>query len=206
VGGALLAKYGARGTYYTAGSFAGRTVKDIEYYDPSDLAALHGAGHELGCHGFGHEPTPSLSTAALQADADRNANFLKTFANGAAPVSYAYPFGGISLRTKRFYADRFSTARGVHPGLNEGTLELAQLNTVGIETGTWNEDAVLRKIADAKAASAWIIFHTHDVSENPTRYGCTPAMLETVLKGLAGAGIEVLPMREALRVATGEMP
>lgn len=140
----------------------------------------------------------------LAADADRNDKYLRGFANGAAPVSYAFPYGAVSLRTKRFYAARFSTVRGVHPGLNTDPLDLALLNTVGIETYTWNEASIAHNIARAKAAKSWIVFHTHDVSDNPSKYGCTPAMLEIVLKQLATAGIQALPMREAMRVATGD--
>jgi peptidoglycan/xylan/chitin deacetylase (PgdA/CDA1 family) len=205
-GGPLMARYCARGTYYAAGSFAGRTVDGIAYYDTGDLSALHAAGHEIGCHGFGHVPVPDLSNAELRADLARNTQFLRPFNDGKAPVSFAFPFGETNLRTKVFYARRFATARGVHPGVNDGTLDLAQLSTVGVETYTWNEAAMARAVAHAKAARGWIVFHTHDVSDTPSPYGCTPAMLESVLKALAAAGIEVLPMREAVRVATGAVP
>jgi peptidoglycan/xylan/chitin deacetylase (PgdA/CDA1 family) len=205
-GGPLLARYGARGTYYTAGSFAERTVDGIAYYEADDLVALHQAGHEIGCHTFGHRPVPTLSTDELLADLARNTQFLCRFNDDEAPVSFAFPFGDTTLRTKRFYAGRFTTARGVHPGVNAGTIDLAQLSTVGVETYTWDEKKMLRAVADAQAAHGWIVFHSHDVSDSPTPYGCTPAMLESVLKALAGAGIEVLPVREAVRVATGDAP
>jgi peptidoglycan/xylan/chitin deacetylase (PgdA/CDA1 family) len=204
VGGPVMARHHARGTYYTAGAFAGRTADGIAYYDTEDLGALRAAGHEIGCHGFGHVPVSSLSNAALKEDAERNAQFLTPFNGGEAPASFAFPFGETNLRTKRFYARRFATVRGVHPGVNAGTLDLAQLRTIGIETYTWNEDTIAREIAYAKSVRGWIVFHTHDVSDSPSPYGCTPAMLESVLKALAGAGIEVLPMREAVRVATGD--
>jgi peptidoglycan/xylan/chitin deacetylase (PgdA/CDA1 family) len=202
-GGPLMARYRARGTYYTAGGLADRTIDGIEHFGADDLNELRQAGHEIGCHGFAHEPVPTLSNAALKEDADRNAQFLRPFNGGAMPESYAYPFGEVTLRTKMLYARRFTNARGVHPGVNAGTLDLAQLRTIGIETYTWNEATIAREVAYAKSARGWIVFHTHDVSDSPSPYGCTPAMLESVLKALAQAGIEVLPMREALRVATG---
>src|SRR5476651_571111 len=82
VGGRVLADYGARGTYYTAGGFCGRTVEQTIFYDESDLTALAAAGHEIGCHGFGHQPTPTLSAQALADDTARNAEFLKPFLSG----------------------------------------------------------------------------------------------------------------------------
>jgi hypothetical protein len=57
IGGPVLARHKARGTYYTAGNFCGRTVKGTVFYDEADLRALAAAGHEIACHGYGHEPS-----------------------------------------------------------------------------------------------------------------------------------------------------
>src|SRR5689334_18444137 len=64
-GGRIMTDYGARGTYYTAGGFCGITSRGIEYYDEQDLRDLAAAGHEIGCHSFGHRPPPTLSRKAL---------------------------------------------------------------------------------------------------------------------------------------------
>jgi peptidoglycan/xylan/chitin deacetylase (PgdA/CDA1 family) len=199
-GGPLLARHNVRGTYYTAGTFCGRTVEGIPYYDEADLTALAQAGHEIACHGFGHRPTPTLSTEGLAADAARNAAFLKPFLNGGAPESYAFPYGALSPRTKRFYASRFTNVRGVHPGLNIGKTDLAQLNVVSIEKRSWNRDGIADAIARTKAGKGWIIFYTHDVSGDPTEYGSTPAMLAETLDRIMAAGIDILPMNEAVKV------
>jgi peptidoglycan/xylan/chitin deacetylase (PgdA/CDA1 family) len=203
VAGPVLARHGIRGTYYTAGGFCGRTVDGTVFYDEADLGSLAAVGHEIACHGFAHQPTPTLTTAELAADADRNREFLKPFLNGAAPVSYAFPFGRVSPRTKRFYAPRFATSRGVHPGINAGRVDLAQLNTVSLEVRCWNEKAIEASIQRALHDHGWLIFYTHDVSDAPTEYGSTPEMLDWVLSRLAEARIPVLPVREALPVALG---
>jgi peptidoglycan/xylan/chitin deacetylase (PgdA/CDA1 family) len=202
-GGPILARHKARGTYYTAGGFCGRTVNGMEFYDGDDLAALAAAGHEIACHGFAHQPTPSLATAELEKDAGRNAEFLKPFLNGGAPASYAYPFGAVSLRTKKFYAPRFTNVRGVHPGVNEGRVDLAQLNAVSLESRCWDKDGIRRAIARVLHNQGWIVLYTHDVSDNPSPYGSTPAMLSDALDMVAEARIEILPMREAVKVALG---
>ena len=50
-----------------------------------------------------------------------------------------------------------------------------------------------------------MIFFTHDVSETPSPFGCTPAMLEYTLERLAGAAIETIPVRQAMaRAVFGE--
>jgi peptidoglycan/xylan/chitin deacetylase (PgdA/CDA1 family) len=113
-------------------------VNGTVFYDETDLKELAAAGHEIACHGFGHQPTPTLTTEELKKDAERNTEFLKPFLGGGAPVSYAFPYGRVSPRTKRFMAPRFSNVRGVHPGVNVGTVDLAQLNAVSLEKRCWD--------------------------------------------------------------------
>ncbi len=202
-GGPILAQYKVRGTYYTAGGFCGRTVEGMAYYDADDLRAVAAAGHEIACHGFAHQPTPSLSSKELARDSTRNAEFLKPFLNGKSPESYAFPYGLASPRTKKFYAPRFTNIRGVHPGLNSGRADLALLNAVSLEKRCWDREEIVRAIARARHDHAWIIFYTHDISDDPGPYGSTPAMLSEVLDRLADARIEILPMREAVETAIG---
>lgn len=203
-GGRVLERLSVRGTYYTAGTFCGRTVEGRIFYDADDLRALAAAGHEIGCHGFGHQPTPMLRNAELEADRARNAQFLAPFLNGGRPESYAYPYGAVSLRTKRFYGPRFTNVRGVHPGINQGRIDLSQLNAVSLELRSWNRAWIARAIARAVAENGWIAFYTHDVSKTPTEYGSTPAMLAEALDRAIQAGIAILPMREAVKEALGQ--
>jgi peptidoglycan/xylan/chitin deacetylase (PgdA/CDA1 family) len=202
-GGPVLAQYKVCGTYYTAGSFCGRTVDNTIFYDADDLRAVAAAGHEIACHSFAHQPTPSLTSKQLAEDTARNAEFLKPFLNGHAPESYAFPYGLASPRTKKFFAPRFTNVRGVHPGLNSGRADLALLNVVSIETRCWDRDAIARAISRARHDRSWIVFYTHDISDRPSEYGSTPAMLSEVLDRVAEARIEILPMREAVKAAVG---
>ena len=202
-GGPILARHKARATYYTSGGFCGRTVDDKVFYDAEDLRALAAAGHEIACHGFSHQPTPDLFLEALAADAARNAEFLRPFLSGGMPQSYAFPYGLASPRTKKFYAPRFTNVRGVHPGLNSGRADLALLNAISMEKRCWDGEAIARAITRARNDRAWIIFYTHDVSEDPSPYGSTPSMLSEVLDRLADSRIEILPMREAAAAAMG---
>jgi peptidoglycan/xylan/chitin deacetylase (PgdA/CDA1 family) len=203
LGGPVLGRHGVRGTYYTAGGFCGCTMNGTVFYDAGDLKALAAAGHEIGCHSFSHQPTPALSTQALEDDAERNRQFLKPFLKGEAPVSYAFPFGRVSRRTKQAQALRYTSLRGVHPGVNVGRVDLAQLNAVSLELRSWDEKGVEAAIQRVLHDHGWLILYTHDVSDAPTEYGSTPAMLDWALSRVAAARIPVLPVREALPVALG---
>jgi peptidoglycan/xylan/chitin deacetylase (PgdA/CDA1 family) len=203
IGGPVLARFGVRGTYYTAGNFCGRTVNGTVFYDAEDLQALAASGHEIACHGFGHQPTPTLDTNVLAQDMARNAAFLKPFLNGGKPQSYAYPFGASSLRTKKFYAPHFSNLRGVHPGINYDRIDLSQLNALSLEMRSFSQEKLDAAIAGALANNGWISFYTHDVSDSPSEYGSTPDILTLALERTRAAGIEILPMHEAVSVALG---
>jgi len=203
LGGAVLARHAVRATYYTAGGFCGRQIEGTRYYDARDLTELAAAGHGIGCHGFGHQPAPGLSNAELEADAGHNREFLGGFLKGRAPVSYAFPYGRVSPRTKRFYASRFESARGTHCGINIGRVDLAQLDVVSLETRCWNEKAIEVAIHRVLHSHGWLILQTHDVSDTPTPFGSTPKMLDWALGRVAAARIEMLPVREALPVALG---
>jgi peptidoglycan/xylan/chitin deacetylase (PgdA/CDA1 family) len=202
-GGPVLARYGARGTYYTAGGFCGRTIDGTEFYDTGDLSALAAAGHEIGCHGFGHQPAPALTTEDLVADVARNREFLAPFLKGKPPASYAFPLGRVSPRTKRFYASRFASLRGTHCGVNVGRVDLAQLNVISLQARAWDQAAIEAAVQRVLQSNGWLILYTHDVSETPSHNGSTPGMLDWALERVAAARIQVLPVREALPVALG---
>ncbi|MEY4708343.1 MAG: hypothetical protein RJB58_2066 [Pseudomonadota bacterium] len=203
LGGQVLARHGVRGTYYTGGSFCGQTVEGTRFYDAQDLTELAAAGHEIGCHGFGHRPVSELSSAELSQDAARNQDFLKPFLNGRAPVSYAYPFGRVSPGAKHFQAPHFSSLRGTHEGVNVGRVDLAQLGVISLETRLWDEGRIQDTIQRALHNHGWLILYTHGVSDNPGLYGSTPQMLDWALSRLKAARIETLPVCDALPVALG---
>lgn len=206
VGGPILERHGVRATYYPAGRFCGAVEDGLTYFRREDLAAIAAAGHELGCHSFGHEHGPRLITAELAADAERNAAFLAETLGELKPVSYAYPFGDASPRTKALAARRYAVSRGIRPGVNAGLIDLAQLRAVPLEQRQWRNDFAERLIARATdpRRPGWIIFFSHDVSDSPSPYGCTPEMLEWVIDTLKQAGVEILPVKHALaRAAFG---
>jgi peptidoglycan/xylan/chitin deacetylase (PgdA/CDA1 family) len=203
-GGPLLARYGARATYYAAGRFLGAHEDGLDYYTPGDLREVLDAGHEVGAHSYAHEAAPGLSTRRLRVDADRNDRALQPLL-GQRMASYAYPFGSVDPRTKAAMGGRYASARGITPGVNAGVIDLAQLRANPLERRSWSEGAVEQAVAQAVASRGWVVFFTHDVSGAPSPYGATPDMLQHVLEQLAAASIEVLPVRQAMaRAVFGE--
>jgi hypothetical protein len=56
-------------------------------------------------------------------------------------------------------------------------------------------------VEEARASNGWLILFTHDVSEQPSPFGCTPAMLTEVLEMLAAAEVPVTPVKHAMAEA-----
>jgi peptidoglycan/xylan/chitin deacetylase (PgdA/CDA1 family) len=198
----ILDRFGAKGTYYAAGDFCGRRVDGIDYYDEQTLRDIAAAGHEIGCHSYSHEPSPLISSELLADDLDRNAIFLgEALGRDTGPFSFAYPYGQLCARTKKLMADRYPSSRGIHPGVNGISSDLAQLKAIALERRSWRAARVERWIESAKAQKGWLVFFSHDVSDHPTPYGCTPAMLEHALTTAREAGFDVLPVKDALAAA-----
>lgn len=201
-GGPLLDAYGAKATYYTAGRFCGVREDGLQYFDAEDLRAVHAAGHEVGCHTFAHLRSSTVRSDELGADWDRNLQFVGGILDAMEFGSFAYPYGDASPRTKALASARFPVSRGIWKGVNSGVIDLAQLRVVHLETRSWTAREVEARVRRATAANGWVIFFSHDVSDAPSPYGATPAMLEHALATVREAGIDILTVSDALeRVA-----
>ena len=201
-GGPILERHAARATYYATGRLCGQREDGLDYYRPEDLAAILGAGHEIGCHTFSHRYGTGVSSSALAQEADQNQRFVARLLGDYPLTSFAYPYGDVSPRTKLLYSNRFATSRGIRRGVNAGLIDLAQLKAIGLEHQAWDPAAIEAAVNDAARRKGWIIFFTHDISDDPSPFGATPEMLDHALAFVREAGIDVLPIKHALaRVA-----
>ena len=197
-GGPILDRYDAKATYYVAGRMCGQTDNGIAYYEAEDLTNLRDAGHEIGCHTWSHEYGTGVSSPQLDADVARNDGFVREVLGDYPMTSFAYPYGDVSPRTKVLFSNKFASNRGIRAGVNAGMIDLAQLKAVGLEQRSWTPAMVEQAVAEAIERNGWIIFFTHDISDDPSPYGATPAMLEHALETLTVAQVDILPVKHAL--------
>lgn len=202
-GGPILDRFGAKATYYVAGRFHGVREDGLDYFESDDLRAVHAAGHELGCHTFSHRHSPQVDSTELGADLDRNEAFVREAVGPMEFGSFAYPYGDASPRTKLLAGRRFPVSRGIRAGVNGRRLDLGQLCAVPLEQRSWTAEAIERHVETARQTNGWIVFFSHDVSDAPSPYGATPAMLEHALAEVRDAGTEILTVKDALARAVG---
>jgi peptidoglycan/xylan/chitin deacetylase (PgdA/CDA1 family) len=201
VGAAILEAHNVHGTFYVIGSQVGTSSPLWDMVDGEDVVALHRRGHEIACHTFSHKRACDLDAGTLNAEIERNQDFLRTLDPSIKIENFAYPFGYGSFVRKRQLKTVFKSCRSIVPGVNSGTVDLQFLRAMPLIDRRIDRDGIERAFDEAQTNNGWLIFYTHDVADEPSPYGCSPALLHQALEAASRRKIPVLNMAEALRCA-----
>jgi peptidoglycan/xylan/chitin deacetylase (PgdA/CDA1 family) len=201
VGAAILEEHDALGTFYVIGGQVGTSSALWDMVDGEDIIALHRKGHEIACHTFSHKRACDLDAETLNAEIEHNQQYLRTLDPSIQIENFAYPFGYGSLVRKRLLKTVFKSCRSIVPGVNSGTVDLQFLRAMPLIDRRINRDGIERAFDEAQTNNGWLIFYTHDVADEPSPYGCSPALLREAVEAASRRKIPVLNMAEALRCA-----
>lgn len=194
-GSPILARYGARATYYASGGFCGRTIDRLDYYTRQDALEAAREGHEIAHHTFSHPHAPDLGAGALLDDCARNDAFLEEL--GLKPSAhFAFPYGDADIGARSLLKKRYATCRGTQAGLNGARMDQGLLKAVSLERRIWAPGHARHWIEQLAQRPAWLIFYSHNISDSPSLYGSTPAQLEEALELARTAGCDILPVGE----------
>jgi len=199
-GGAILNRYGLVGTYFTALGLLGEHTESGEMFVKDDLASLLADGHELGCHTFSHCDSWDTRTAAFEKSIVENSAALDRLFPGAQFKTFSYPISLPRPLTKAKIVGHFLCCRGGGQTLNAGETDLNQLSAFFLEKSRGDIQAVKDLIDRNRQVGGWLIFATHDISDNPTPYGCTPEFFEQVVEYASKSGAQIVPVIKALEV------
>lgn len=194
-GAQILEAAGVRGTFYISAGLCGRDSPMGVYAGMDEIQRLADAGHEIGCHTFSHLDCGRSRADVITCDVGLNAATLAE--HGLATETFAYPYGEISPTAKRVLGERFRALRTVNAGMVAGDADLAGLPGVGVE-GPGGEAKARKWLDKARAKTGWVILYSHDVREEPSEWGCTPQVLERLVKDAVADGFQILPVRDAL--------
>ena len=192
--GPILADHGVKATYYVCGGLADGINMDRDQFQVPHLQALHAAGHEVGCHTFGHTSALRMNAEALRLSLDANAAWVAERLDGHRMTTFAWPFGDATVGAKRIVRQRFAMARGVRDGVNAGREDRALIKSIGLESRRLPGYDLEALMSETAASKGWLTAYGHDVSDRPTDYGCTPADLDRVLRAAKAAGLEIAPV------------
>jgi peptidoglycan/xylan/chitin deacetylase (PgdA/CDA1 family) len=201
VGAAILDAHDVHGTFYVIGSQVGTSSPLWDMVDRDDVVALHRGGHEIACHTFSHKRACDLDAGTLNAEIERNQQYLRSLDASIRIENFAYPFGYGSFVRKRQLKTVFKSCRSIVPGVNSGTVDLQFLRAMPLIDRRIDRDGIERAFDQAETDNGWLIFYTHDVADEPSPYGCSPSLLNEALEAASRRKIPVLNMAEALQCA-----
>lgn len=198
-GGLILRRYGFSGTYYACFGLMGQETSTGEIFRCEDLQELIRQGHELACHTFDHCDSWETTPDEFEASIVRNRQGAAEHVPALTLKSLSYPISWPRPATKRRIASFFECARGGGQTFNAGVIDLNHLKAFFIEQSRDDFNTIKQIIDDNARAVGWLIFATHDVSDSPTRFGCTPALFERIVDYTKRSGAHVLPVRDVAK-------
>jgi len=196
-GGTILRNLGIRGTYYVAMGLMDTSNDLGEQFRLQDLHAAAAEGHELATHTFSHHSSRRVSLRTFQEDVRKGRSAVREIAGLGASENFAYPYGDATLAAKRAVGKEMMSCRGIYGGLNGPVVDLNLLKANSLYGTIDRLKTVERLILENEKRKGWLIFYTHDVRPNPSRYGCTPELLESAGKAIKRSA-KILPVAEVL--------
>ena len=112
--------------------------------------------------------------------------------------SFSYPYSVPAPRNKGIAGKHFACCRDHGQKNNVGRVDLNLLDSHFLETKLGGPEAALQAIEENRQACGWLIFSTHDLSEQPTTWGWRPDYFEQVVRRVAESGARLLTVGEAM--------
>ncbi|HKZ36736.1 MAG TPA: polysaccharide deacetylase family protein [Chryseolinea sp.] len=198
IGGSILQSYGARGTYYAAMGLMDQVNGLGRQFSAEDLSTLLKDGHELGSHTYDHISCRSSSLSVFQANAIKGKQAIDAITGGGFTHHFSYPYGHATFRAKQRIGSAFSSCRGIIPGINKAPVDLNLLRANSLYSCSFDIIAIECLLEANEKCKGWLIFYTHDISENPSPFGCKPGEFESVVKLVVKRQVPIVPMGQAV--------
>jgi peptidoglycan/xylan/chitin deacetylase (PgdA/CDA1 family) len=199
VGGAVLQQFNIRATFYTSLGLMDQDAPVGKIFSREQVELVAKGGHELGCHTFGHCHAWNTPSSLFESSILENRRALSQILPGHSFQSLSYPIGHPRPRTKRLCQKYFACCREGGQTFNHGKIDLNSLRAFFLEKATRDRRSVSETIQNTVDSRGWLIFATHDISSQPTRFGCTPDFFASVVQESIDSGATILPVAEACR-------
>ncbi|OEU83965.1 MAG: hypothetical protein BA873_07735 [Desulfobulbaceae bacterium C00003063] len=197
-GSDILKAHGARATFFVSlGLLESESPsRTIAFQD--DLRRAVEEGHELGCHTFDHKDPWKTTTEVFEQSVFKNRQALAGMLPESAFTAFAYPLCGPRPTTKSRVGKLFNCCRGGGQTFNVGKTDMNLLKAYFLDVRIGDIIDTVRRLIDRNSeCRGWLIFATHDVTDNPSPYGCTKEFFEEVVAYSARSGARLLPVGNA---------
>ena len=158
------------------------------------------ANNEIGCHTYNHMGALEQSPKEFENSLVENQKHLEKYFPQVNFEVFAYPKGQITVKTKRIVQKYYKCSRSTQPGINYGNSDFNSLFACKIYGNEKNFLWAKNYIDKNQKVKGWLVFYTHDVSENPSAYGCTPSYLEKVIRYSIETGATICTMKNAYKI------
>ena len=202
-GAALLESYGAAATYYVSLGLAGMREAAGLMFAGEDVDRVLANGHELGCHTFHHLDAGDSDTEDFVDSVIANQRKLLERFPKVWFRSFSYPKSAPHPAIKKRMGARFESCRGGGQTFNDGVADLSMLKSFFLEQAHGDHGSVAKLVEENRQRAGWLIFSTHDVSNTPSPYGCTPEFLDSAVKAARQSGAAILTVSAALDQIVG---
>lgn len=204
LGARILERQGGRGTFYVAGGGCGTAdLGGPSHASIDQLRTVWANGHEIGCHTYSHPAIRHMSLDDLGRELSSNQAVLKKISDDIVVRNFAYPYGDLSIRTKRYLEGRFDSCRSGHAGINIGIADLGALDACPLQNASLDRAKFAKLIAEVVQNCGWLILYSHDVAESPSRYGVSPDLLEWAVSAATASGCVLATVAEGLKLLNG---
>jgi peptidoglycan/xylan/chitin deacetylase (PgdA/CDA1 family) len=198
-GASIVEGYGGRATYYVAMGLMGKKNDLGEQFCKKDLEYLIEQGHEVAGHTFSHLSAQHSSFEVFRQDVDRGEQAIRESLAVGPSNNFAYPYGAVTLTAKKQLGPRMRSCRGTCAGFNGPQVDLNLLRANRLYGDIDQIDPARRLILENESRRSWLIFYSHDVRNEPSPFGCTPALLKAVVSFAAERGAKVMTVADVLR-------
>jgi peptidoglycan/xylan/chitin deacetylase (PgdA/CDA1 family) len=175
-----------------------------DQFQREDLDVLLREGHDLAAHTYSHLSCRSVSASRFREDLRRGQQAVCQLGGQKGSGNFAFPFGEVTANAKRFVGPDVASARGIWGGLNGPIIDLNLLKANSLYGDESKRNGVQDLILENQRCGSWLIFYTHDVQSTPSRFGCTPELLEFAVSVASGSGARILTIAEVVNELVAE--
>ncbi len=204
IGAKILHQYDVLGTFYASFGLTETHAPTGRIFDLADIEAIIQAGHEVGCHTFYHSNAWETSPDNFEDSIQRNQAALSDLFPGVTMSTMSYPVEVPRPANKRVAGRYFGCCRGGGQRFNQRALDCNYVNAFFLEQSRDEVDTVKALIERSAEANGWLVFATHDISDDPTRFGCTPQFFETVVRMASKSGAQISPVGRSFSIIAGK--
>ena len=194
----ILEKYGCRGTWYIAGGLTDKIDQGHLCHSESDVLDLFENGHQIGCHTFSHRACDSISEHELKLEIQRNSDYFNNIGLASSRRHFSFPFGAYDLASKKIASQYFLSSRITGGRFHVDYADLNALNAQRLYQGLITLEKLAELMKSVSEKKGWLILYTHDVTPNPSEWGCTANLLDYAIQAALAAGCKVMPIDRAI--------